>query len=483
MKHAMFLGAVGLALCVVTNAAAANSITYTVGGLQVTLTDLGVLPGGTFSSGLAINNRGEAAGYANVLGTVTWEDVRPIWNASTGAIIGMADNWDPASTAIPEFRNDNGEMVGTEVIFSGNLSRGVYWNSAGQAFGLPGLPWRDPSFGPVHVLGHGINNLGQMVGGAKDGTEAPIGLPSHPMHAVLWQSKDASPQDLGFLGKGTYVDYSEALGVNDSTHVVGVGAVGSVIRGFLWRNGTMVDLGALSGQVTSEAYAINNNGLIAGKSNFYPVIWRYDVANASSVPTIQQLPIPPGFFSAQPTSVNASGDVAGYAGSPSIDAHAVLWRNGQAIDLGIWPGGTYSVANGINNLGQIVGTGTVAGDNLDHALVWTVAVVSGGGGGTNTTTSNKTPSATLQSTSPTSIRAGGSLSVRASFTDPDNGPWSYRLDWGDGTVTMGNTSAAGTISGINPHVYSTAGSFKAKLTVTDRKGAAGSSTAVTVKVR
>jgi probable HAF family extracellular repeat protein len=50
----------------------------------------------------------------------------------------------------------------------------------------------------------------------------------------------------------------------------------------------------------------------------------------------------------------------------------------MAIDLGVWPGGHYSVANGINNLGQIVGTGTVAGDNLDHALMWTVD--EGGGG-------------------------------------------------------------------------------------------------------
>src|SRR4029453_16364976 len=86
----------------------------------------------------------------------------------------------------------------------------------------------------------------------------------------------------------------------------------------------------------------------------------------------QQLPIPAGFFSATTTSVNDSGDVVGYAGSPNIDSHAVLWRNEMAIDLGVWPGGHYSVANGINSLGQIVGTGTVAGDNLDHALMWTV---------------------------------------------------------------------------------------------------------------
>ena len=70
--------------------------------------------------------------------------------------------------------------------------------------------------------------------------------------------------------------------------------------------------------------------------------------------------------------MNDAGDVVGYAGSPNIDSHAVLWRDGIAIDLGVWPGGHYSVANGINNLGQFVGTGTVAGDNLDHSLMWTV---------------------------------------------------------------------------------------------------------------
>jgi probable HAF family extracellular repeat protein len=240
----------------------------------------------------------------------------------------------------------------------------------------------------------------------------------------------------------------------------------------------MIDLGALSGQVASEARAINNQGLIAGKSNLYPVIWKYDVANSNSTPAIQQLPMPQGFFSAQPTAVSDSADVAGYAGSPNIDAHAVLWRNGQAIDLGIWPGGHYSVANGINNLGQIVGTGTIAGDNLDHALLWTVTSVGGGGG-----TTNATPTASLKATSSTSMRVGGSLSVQASLADPDNGPWSYKLDWGDGSTTVGNTSNTGTISGIAPHVYTKGGSFKAKLTVTDSKGAAGSSNAITVKVR
>jgi probable HAF family extracellular repeat protein len=476
MKKAMklVLAVIGFVSCAMTNAEAANSITYTVGGWQITLTDLGLLPGGTASSALAINNLGHIVGLAT---DSTFALQRPLWDANTGAIIGMADNFDPASTAVPEHLNDNGEMAGTEVIRTGTLYEGVHWNSAGQAFRLPSMAGVDPLYGSVHVYGHGINNLGQMVGASK------ASAPTFFLHAVLWPDKDTPPQDLGFLGKGAYVDYSEALGINDLGHVVGNGALGAAIRGFLWRNGRMIDLGSLSGTASegTAASAVNNRGLVVGKSNFYPVIWKYDVANSSSTPGIQQLPIPSEFFAALPTAVNDSADVAGYAGSPNIDAHAILWRNGQAIDLGVWPGGHYSVANGINNLGQIVGTGTIAGDNLDHALMWTVAPVGGGGGGGGTT--NTTPSASLQATSSTLIRAGRSFSVQASFADPDNGPWSYKLNWGDGTATVGNTSNPGTISGIGPHVYAKPGSFGVKLTVTDGKGAAGSSKTITVRVR
>jgi len=474
MKNAMklFLAIVGLVFSV-TTADAANSITYTVGKWPITLTDLGLFPGGTASRGLAINNSGQIIGLST---DSSFALQRPLWDASSGAIIGMADNWDPASTAVPERRNDVGEMIGSEVIRTGTLYEGVYWNSTGQAFGLPPFAGVDPLFGAVHTYGHGINNLGQMVGASKDGT------PNHFLHAVLWQTKDTPPQDLGFLGKGAYVDYSEAYGINDLAHVVGNSAIGTATRGFLWRDGRMIDLGVLNGQVVSEARAINNYGCIAGKSNLYPVIWKYDVANSNSTPVIQQLPIPPGFFSAQPMGVSDSADVAGYAGSPNIDAHAVLWRDGQAIDLGIWPGGHYSVANGINNLGQIVGTGTIAGDNLDHALMWTV-VVGGGGGGGGTTTTNQTPVVRLQATSPVTVRVGGSLSVQASFTDADNGPWSYMLDWGDGSMTTGNTSTTGTIAAIRSHAYASSGSFTARLTVTDGKRAAGTSNTITGRGR
>jgi len=468
MRHVRtILASIGFVLFLIAGTDAANSITYVVGAWQITLTDLGVLPGGTGSSALAINNVGRIVGLAN---DSTFALQRPFWDANSGAVTGFADNFDPASTAVPEQINDFGEIVGTEVIRQGGASKGVFWNPQGVAFGLPPMPGLDPLFGPNHVFAHGINNAAQMVGSSKESG------PNFFTHAVLWQNKDTPAQDLGFLGVGAYTNYSEAFGINDLTHIVGTGSVGTLTRGFLWRAGRMIDLGALSGQVVSEAKAINNSGLIAGKSNFYPVTWRYDVSNTSSVPAIQQLPIPAGFFAAQPAALNESSDVAGYAGSPNIDSHAILWRNRQAIDLGIWPGGHYSVANDINNAGQIVGTGTVAGDNLDHALMWTVVPVNGGA-------VNQTPSVSLAATGSTSIRVGRSVSVSAGFTDPDNGPWSYRLDWGDGAATTGNASTAGSIPNVAPHVYTHVGTFSARLTVTDSKGAIGRSKAITVKVR
>ena len=355
------------ALGIVTNAQQARSIQYTAGGSQIVITDLGLLPGGTTSAGLAINNEPIIVGLAN---DSTFALQRPFWDANTGDIVGFADNFSPASTAIPEHVNDSREMAGSEV-YGDNVYHGIYWDPAGDAFALPPLAGFDPDYGFLHTRSHGINNLSQLVGTGKEGE------PNFFTHAALWLNKDTEAVDLGFLGVGN-PNYSEAYGVNDLTHVVGNSAVGSAIHGFLWRNGQMTDLGTLSGQVVSEAKAINNTGLIAGKSNIFPVVWQYDPGNSGRAPRIQQLAIPAGFFSATTTAVNDPGDVVGYAGSPNIDSHAVLWRNDQAIDLGVWPGGHYSVANGINNLGQIVGAGTVAGDNLDHALMWTVD--EGGGG-------------------------------------------------------------------------------------------------------
>ena len=145
----IIVATLALAALVIANTTAANSITYVVGNWQITLTDLGVLPGGTASRALAINNAGRIVGLAT---DSTFALQRPFWDANSGAVTGFAENLDSAGTAVPEQINDVGEMVGT-VEFGGRLNMGVFWNPQGQAFALPPLAGVDPLFGSRHIFG------------------------------------------------------------------------------------------------------------------------------------------------------------------------------------------------------------------------------------------------------------------------------------------------------------------------------------------
>ncbi len=65
----------------------------------------------------------------------------------------------------------------------------------------------------------------------------------------------------------------------------------------------------------------------------------------------------------------------------------------------------------------------------------------------------------------------------ASFSDPDNdGPWSYTIDWGDGSSSSNSTSTQGSLPG--EHTYLLPGTYLITVTVTDARGASGSGSKV-----
>ena len=125
---------------------------------------------------------------------------------------------------------------------------------------------------------------------------------------------------------------------------------------------TVTDLGTLGG--ASEAFAISNNGQVAGKylagNNYQAFLWNDGVMQGLG--TL-------GGDSSVALGVNDAGQVVGYSYNGSGRQRAFLWQNGAMQDLGTFPGGSVSLATGINNAGQVVGHSDNAAYKL-HAFVW-----------------------------------------------------------------------------------------------------------------
>src|SRR2546426_26470 len=154
--------------------------------------------------------------------------------------------------------------------------------------------------------------------------------------------------DLGTLG-GTA---SSAYGINNSRQVVGFAktAGDAVTHGFLWQNGTMTDL-QIPGGGQSAAYGINNPGQAVGYAvlptgETHAFLWQN--GTPTDLGTL-------GGAVSYAYGINNLGQVVGYSQTtPASDGrsflHAFLWQNGVMIDLGTIDGVT-----GINNSGQRVG--------------------------------------------------------------------------------------------------------------------------------
>lgn len=126
----------------------------------------------------------------------------------------------------------------------------------------------------------------------------------------------------------------------------------------------VVDLGTLSGG-DGAATAMNDRGDIVGWSTVasgarHAVLWRHGV--------ITDLGVLPGDTDSAAVDVNEFGDVAITSFGSDYLTRAVLWRDGRLHDLGTL-GGENSVAIGVNDRRQVLGTSEPAGD-MPHRFLW-----------------------------------------------------------------------------------------------------------------
>ena len=153
---------------------------------------------------------------------------------------------------------------------------------------------------------------------------------------------------------------------------------------FVSKNGQMVPLPTLGG-INGSATEINSSGMVGGyaenttpdpnctapqKYQFKPVVWNH--GSVQALPTGNDA-------EGVVTAVNDRGDAAGASGScaplnPILllylnPTHALLWRNGVAVDLGNLGGEFNNLPHGMNNLGQVVGESDLAGDQTAHAFL------------------------------------------------------------------------------------------------------------------
>jgi uncharacterized protein (TIGR03437 family) len=354
---------------------------------QYMIQDLGSLPSMPSCTGSAISQSGNVTGYCNVVGgSIFFGTASHGFLYSKGVLTDLGLTGKPT---VPTGVNDSGTVTGAYVTI--NLQSGItvapfiYQNGSIQTF--TGVPSNAGPFGltnagqaaATQILAGGFNFFiaseaylvtgnGTSVALPSSGSSQGVALGISPSGDwVAGATPNVIEQSLASMKpslwhNGTFqalppvpnFDYASATCVNDSGMAAGAGFTYNFTalqdananqHAVLFANGTVTDLGTLSADKNSAALGINNSGTVVGFST-------------SQTPDISL------FFA----------PLLEYAASTS---HAMVYTNGTMYDLNRQlvngSGWLLTAASGINNAGQIVGTGVI--QEQQHAFLLTPVIL------------------------------------------------------------------------------------------------------------
>ena len=222
-----------------------------------------------------------------------------------------------------------------------------------------------------------INSHGQVIGFSTTSTRDPF--PSEQRYyfpfvgeirGFVW--RDGVMRDLGTLGGPDAQSYlqnqrGQIAGWSDTNSRLHAATGAPTIDPFLWQDGRMTDLGTLGGRL-GFVNGLNDKGEVVGVSdlpgdqNAHPFLWR----NGKMI----DLGTPDGNFGGA-SYINQRGDATGFYVASDGNFHGIFWHHGKMVDLPPVGGAAEAFGNAINDRDQVVGNQDDSNFNEVSAALWT----------------------------------------------------------------------------------------------------------------